>query len=302
MGVCVSVIEVAIKPGTASSTFLVQVVRSPTGEASAVVGIDVPSLLGRRTELEHAVLASSVGARRLLDETERRVQEVGRTLFAALLGSGEVGARYRASAAIAAERGQSLRLVLRIEDPALATLPWEAMYDDALGSYVCRRDQLVRHVSVPALATPLAVESPLRILGVVSSPRGLATLDTDKEKAQLERALGTLSGQGLTEIHWSPSAIWAELQDLLLGEQWHALHFIGHGDFDFAQDEGLLALVSETGRPDLVEASRLVDLLRQARPMPRLVVLNSCSGGATSTEDLFSGTAAALVPLPVKLS
>ena len=36
-------------------------------------------------------------------------------------------------------------------------------------------------------------------------------------------------------------------------------------------------------------------MLRQARPVPRLVVLNSCSGAATGVTDLFSGTAAALV-------
>ena len=73
------------------------------------------------------------------------------------------------------------------------------------------------------------------------------------------------------------------------------LHFIGHGDFDPGRDEGVLALVREDGRADLVAAHRLVDLLRQARPMPRLVVLNSCSGAAAGVSDLFSGTAAALV-------
>jgi CHAT domain-containing protein len=73
------------------------------------------------------------------------------------------------------------------------------------------------------------------------------------------------------------------------------LHFIGHGDFDPGRDEGLLALVGEDGRVNLVAAHRLVDLLRQARPMPRLVVLNSCSGAAAGASDLFSGTAAALV-------
>ena len=59
--------------------------------------------------------------------------------------------------------------------------------------------------------------------------------------------------------------------------------------------EGVLALTREDGRADLVAAHRLVDLLRQARPMPRLVVLNSCSGAAAGVSDLFSGTAAALV-------
>jgi hypothetical protein len=59
------------------------------------------------------------------------------------------------------------------------------------------------------------------------------------------------------------------LQDSLLDGQWHVLHFIGYGDFDPAQDEGVLALVREDGRADLVAAHRLVDLLRQVRPMPR---------------------------------
>ena len=94
---------------------------------------------------------------------------------------------------------------------------------------------------------------------------------------------------------WAPSATWADLQDLLLDGEWHVLHFIGHGDFDPGRDEGVLALTREDGRADLVAATRLVDLLRQARPMPRLVVLNSCSGAAAGASDLFSSTAAALV-------
>ena len=186
-------------------------------------------------------------------------------------------------------------MVLRIDDPVLAGLPWEAMYDQAAGGYVCRRDQLVRHVPVASVPAPLRVRPPLRILGVVSSPRGLPTLDVEKEQDQLARALARPAGQGLAELCWAPSANWADLQDLLLDGQWHVLHFIGHGDFDPGRDEGVLALVREDGRADLVAAHRLTDLLRQARPMPRLVVLNSCSGAAAGTGDLFSGPAAALV-------
>jgi CHAT domain len=55
------------------------------------------------------------------------------------------------------------------------------------------------------------------------------------------------------------------------------------------------AVVAEDGRSHNVAAHRLVTLLRQANPMPRLVVLNSCLGAQSSTSDLFSGTAAALV-------
>ena len=160
---------------------------------------------------------------------------------------------------------------------------------------MCRQDQLVRHVPVASVPAPLRIWPPLRILGVVSSPRGLPALDVEKERDQLARALARPVGRGLAELHWAPSATWADLQDLLLDREWHVLHFIGHGDFDPDRDEGVLALTREDGRADLVAAHRLVDLLRQARPMPRLVVLNSCSGAAAGTSDLFSGTAAALV-------
>ena len=289
------VIEVAIGPGGAPGVFRVEVVESPAGEASATVELDADSLLARREQLQQAVLASAVPSRSVLPETERLVREVGQVLFTGLLGTGEVAGRYRASAAIAAERGQGLRVVLRIDSPTLAGLPWEAMYDQATGAYVCRQDQLVRHVPAASVPAPLHVRPPLRILGVVSSPRGLPALDVDKEQDQLARALARPASQGLAQLHWAPTATWADLQDLLLDGEWHVLHFIGHGDFDPGQDEGVLALTREDGRADLVGAHRLVDLLRQARPMPRLVVLKSCSGAAAGASDLFSGTAAALV-------
>jgi CHAT domain-containing protein len=150
-------------------------------------------------------------------------------------------------------------------------------------------------VDVASVPTALAVSPPLRILGVVSSPRDLPKLDTEKETAQLARAISRLTAEGLAEITWAPSARWADLQDALQGGTWHAIHFIGHGGFAQGREEGALALTAENGQADLVEASRLVDLLRQARPMPRLAVLNSCSGAASGITSLFSGTAAALV-------
>ena len=288
-------IEVTIGPGGVPGIFRVGVVSSPAGEASATVELDAESLLARRGLLQQAVLASAVPSRRVLPETEQPVREVGEVLFAGLLGAGEVAGRYRAAAAVAAERGEELRVVLRIDDPALAGLPWEAMFDQGAGVYVCRQDQLVRHVPVASVPAPLRVRPPLRILGVISSPRGLPALDVDKEQDQLARALARPAAQGLAELHWAPAAAWADLQDLLLDGEWHVLHFIGHGDFDPGRDEGVLALTREDGRADLVAAHRLTDLLQQARPMPRLVVLNSCSGAAAGAGDLFSGTAAALV-------
>ena len=56
----------------------------------------------------------------------------------------------------------------------------------------------------------------------------------------------------------------------------------------------MLAFAGRDGRADYVTASSLADLLDEAEPTPRLVLLNSCQSGAGGTDDLFSGTAAAL--------
>jgi len=288
-------IELAIGPGEVKGTYRVEVTQSPAGEAFAAVQLDVEALLARREQLQNAVLASASGNRSMLTATERPVREAGLALFSALLGSGEVSGRYRASAALAASSGQGLRVILRIATPALAGLPWEAMYDEAAGAYVCRRDHLVRTVPVASVAASLMVRPPLRVLGVISSPQGLTSLDVEQEQDHLARALSRLSSQGLIEVHWAPEATWASLHEILLSGEWHVVHFIGHGNFDAEQDEGTLALTGENGRAEWVEADRLVDLLRQARPMPRLVVLNTCYGAASGAQDLFAGIAAALV-------
>ena len=185
--------------------------------------------------------------------------------------------------------------MVRIDDPFLARLPWEAMYDDASGAYVCRRDQLVRHVSVASVVTPLAVDLPLRILAVVSSPDGPDELDMAAERRQLNNPLSDLIDEREVELVRAPSAVWANLQETLLDGPWHVVHFVGHGKFEPDLGEGALALVQRDGSADWVGASRIVDLLRRARPVPRLVVLNSCSGATVGTNDLFSSTAAALV-------
>ena len=196
---------------------------------------------------------------------------------------------------MAAVREQRLRVTLRIDSAELSGLPWEAMYNEATSTYLCLEHQLVRQVPVPAVAAPLTVSLPLRVLGVVSVPPDLAAVGASQERDLLGHALASAVSAGLVEVTWAPSATWSGLHELLLSGDWQVLHFIGHGAFDRERDTGVIALTGEDGRVDLVEATRFVGLLHQAHSMPRLVVLNSCSGATTSATDLFSGTAAALV-------
>ena len=287
-------IELEICATSSPDEFTTRVISAPSGgEPSAVARLDVDGLLRDRDTLETTVLASAVTGRKTVSSDEEQLRQMGRLLFDALF-SGPVLGTYRASLGVAQQRGEPLRVVLRLTAPRLAALPWEALYDPETGTYICRREPLVRHVPAP-YPEPLKVAPPLRVLGLVASPRGMPALDVSAEQDHLSQALATPIAEGLIQIEWLAQATWEAVQEKLLSGRWHVLHFVGHGDYDPGNDQGVIALVGEGGRVNLVGAEQLADLLNEARPTPPLVVLNSCSSGQEGTQDLFSGTAAALV-------
>jgi CHAT domain-containing protein len=75
---------------------------------------------------------------------------------------------------------------------------------------------------------------------------------------------------------------------------WHVFHFVGHGGFDPATEEGAIALSNDAGHMHLLRAYSLAELLDDHYPL-RLVFLNSCEGARGSESDAFSSTAATLV-------
>jgi hypothetical protein len=289
-------IELEIGPGSIPGEYAVRVVRAPSGgHASGTFDLDVESILARLGDLEATVLASAALARRQTPARERPVRQVGQQLFQALF-SREVYGTYRASLGAAQQSGRQVRMVLRLAAPQLAALPWEMLFDPETESYLCHTEPLLRHVPAPDYhLNPLEVEPPLRVLGVVASPRGLPPLDVEAEKEHLAKALAGPVAAGRIELVWVEHATWDEVHEHLLAGPWHVLHFIGHGDYDVDTDEGQITLIRADGRADRIEASRFVDLISTARPVPRLVVLNSCYSGRSGEQDLFSGTAAALV-------
>ena len=288
-------IEIEIGAGSGAGNYIVRVVSALSGgEPTSTLQLDVEELLSRRALMETTVLASAVAARRSVPATEQPVREVGQQLFEALFPAGPVNSTYRSSLGMARQRGTRLRVVLRLTAPELAALPWETLFDPETETYLCRQEPLVRHVPAPHTLGPLPVSPPLRILGLVASPRGLDPLDVDAEMDRLAEALAEPVAEGLVEVVWVPQATWEGVHTRLLAGEWHVMHFVGHGDYDAGTDEGVLAMVGNDGRADLIEASRLADLLGEAQPTPRLVVLNSCASGQSGAQDLFSGTAAAL--------
>jgi len=289
-----SVIELEVAAGPADGQFTVRVVRpAGDGEPTGTMQLDAGAYLGALEELETVVLASAAAGRRILSPGEQRLRDVGRQLFDALF-SGPVHEVYRASVSAADQRGERLQVVLRLDVPELAAIPWEAMYDTENDQYICLNDPLIRHIP-STTAEPVEVTSSLEVLALVASPDGLTSLDVEAERKKLSDALAEPIADGRIHLKWLMQAGWDDVQDEMLSGTWHVLHFIGHGDYDLTSDQGVIALVGDDGGPHLVEADRLADLLNQATPTPRLVVLNSCKSGRSGASDLFSSTAATLV-------
>jgi outer membrane protein assembly factor BamD (BamD/ComL family) len=178
----------------------------------------------------------------------------------------------------------------------LARLPWEFLYDPRQGEYVCmsRDTPVVRYIELPQPIKPLSVAPPLCILGMVSSPSNLPTLDLAREKQRLEKAIASLQAENLVKLTWLAAPTWRELQRAMRAGPWHIFHFIGHGGFDPAADEGLIAFEDESGKAQLLLATELGRLLADHRSL-RLALLNACEGARASQHDIFSSSAAVLV-------
>ena len=194
------------------------------------------------------------------------------------------------------QQGKGLRLKLRLQTPQLAALPWEFLYDHRRGEYLClsRNTPTIRYLELPEPIPKLKVEPPLRILGMIASPEDLPRLDVEREKQRIETAVQGLKEKGFLHLTWLPGQTWQDLQQAMWGGPWHIFHFIGHGGFDRANDEGLLALADDQGEKDLLSATQVASLLADHQSL-RLVLLNSCEGAKGSDLDIYSSTAAILV-------
>src|SRR5579885_1930124 len=289
-------VDLEISPGSGREYPLV--VRSAAGSEARLTmrfPFDDLALQNRLKDSQIALLRSANLHRKVLSEEEQAVQDFGRSLFEALLG-GNALAIYDVSRSRAAQEGRpGVRLRLRILDPALAALPWEYLYDPRQGEYLClsRSTPLVRYPEIAQPIQPLTVVPPLRILGMTANPSDMDELDVAREQERVREALKTLEEAGQVELTWLKGQTWEDLQEAMWGGPWHIFHFIGHGGFDTRREEGVIALADERGKAHLLNATQLALLLTN-HPSLRMVILNACEGGKSSSRDLFSSAAATL--------
>ena len=277
----------------------VRVIKSPAGETSSQPFVtpfkefelaNFLTRVGRPRTTRRDFRMPSANAKDLAE-----AKDVGGRLFGALFPGQAMTACLVGSLAEARSHHKGLRIRLRVTDcPEFADYPWEFLYDRSVDRFLCLSAQtpLVRYLELPGAVDPLPVESPLRILAVISTPSDLDPLNVEREWSNLKTAMAEVEERGLVEIDRLPAATMTELQRHLRNSRYHVLHFMGHGGFD--DNGGVLVFQGSDGRSRLVGAEELGVHLHD-HPTMGLVLLNSCEGARTGATDPFSGTAQELI-------
>jgi hypothetical protein len=261
-----------------------RVLESPQGD-SPFIDVAWPF----EAEEENEFLAEIYGGlrqRRGRSAKVSTIQDFGGKLFDAVF-TGDIEHLFRASLDAAHRAGTGLRIRLRLpDDSALHSRPWEFLFDTESREFLAVREHtpLVRYLPVAQPIPPITVEGPLRILVALAAPSDHPRLDVAREWEILMNALEAPVSAGQVELRRVPGrCTFDNLRDSLRHFNAHIFHFIGHGI------PGALVLEQETGKGMEMEATHL----RSAFPsgaLPRLIVLNSCSG-AIGEDMPFSGLA-----------
>ncbi len=214
------------------------------------------------------------------------IQDFGGRLFDAVF-AGDIEHLFRSSLDTAFRAGKGLRIRLRLpEDSELHARPWEFLFDTECGEFLAVHEHtpLIRYLPVAKPIPPITVEGPLRVLVALSSPTDHPRLDIAREWEILCQALEPSITAGRLELRRVPgNCTFDNLRDSLRHFSTHIFHFVGHGL------PGALVLEQESGRGLEMEATHLRAVFPSGA-LPRLIVLNACSG-AISEDVPFSGLA-----------
>jgi hypothetical protein len=235
--------------------------------------------------------------RRMESPQLERARAFGGRLYKAVFNE-ELDELLATSLTEAGAAGKGLRIRLRLGDaPDLVNIPWEYLYRPASDDFFALSNwtPIIRYLDVEDRMPAADLEPPLKILVMISNPVEYQdTLDVDREWDRLQDAFADLQKTGHVQLKKLERATEQDLQRELRRNDYHIFHFIGHGEFNEQEQDGVLLLEDEHRRTKLVSGRGLGTVLRDSRAM-RLVVLNNCEGARASDTDPFSGAAQSLV-------
>lgn len=277
-------------------------VDSPAGSANAHIELpaDIREAAAQLNKLSGAFRGAEDTTTRNMEfegEEERSPAEIGTALYKALF-SGNVGRMYDRSYSSLQdpESGLRIKLHLNLEDPEvskLAQVPWEYVYEKDTMEYLTlsRQTPIVRYIEVQRRPGVHPLEGELRILVVMSSPKGVHPLDLNRERDLIQK---TWAGESDVDVDFLENPTRESLLAKLVAREYHVLHYMGHGAHDPVTGAGALVLEDDDGEAVMLDAQTLGTWLRDA-PSIRLAFLNACDTGRAGTDEPFAGVANRLV-------
>jgi len=224
---------------------------------------------------------------------DKRLVDYGQRLYNYLFGDGaklqnflEFNDAYR--------RQARLTLALHPSAAALWRLPWEYLHDKTDFLCLSGRFLLNRAPAGMGQLEPPETPRPLRILVVIAGPDDQPELNFEQELAVMQEALDEAQRQGWVQVDYLDDATLEALRERLGREEYHVLHYTGHGAYSETEEKGQLCFEDETGRADLVSADALRPLLIN-QPSLRLAILSACQSAQTGGLEAFDSVATGLL-------
>lgn len=171
-----------------------------------------------------------------------------------------------------------LRLYFQKEQSELLRIPWEFMFDGRHFLAASPKMTVTRALEGLSCGKKKPVGRKLRILGVISSPLDLPgshRLQTDKERMLIHQAFDNTYVSDMIEIDFLDTASIRNIQEALDKEEYHILHFTGHGIYSRQESICYLLLEDDFGSAMRVDNDTVADLLSRYQSL-RLVVLSGC--------------------------
>jgi len=225
-----------------------------------------------------------------LAETDgAQLVEFGASLHKCLFSDG-VGDLLRESlGSVRQDDDKGVRIRLMISPPEVAALPWEVLYDQRNKCFLSTsgKTPLTRYIRLFEPIKSLKIRPPVRVLVLIPEDSGL---DVEKEKALIEEAFAGLEIVTVKILEGKVTR--SRISEALVEEQYHILHFIGHGVFESGQ--GHLVINSADGGRDIISDEVFAHFFQDYSSL-KLIVLNACQGAAVDSARPLAGMAPQLV-------
>jgi tetratricopeptide (TPR) repeat protein len=253
--------------------------------------------------LESGVAVGSEQAQQQIKFRQDDLVRYGQGLYNDLFGKGDHFKRYLAKQPHLQNGAQ---IVLRLQNTAseLWNIPWEYMHDGTNFIGIQPRYLITRSLTDTKLERPnldlTKLPCPLRVLLVIAHPKDAPPLNVDTEIAMIRRAVKPAERAGLLEVDFVEEGTLENLEQALSSNDYHILHYAGHGSV--LPIGSCLMLEDEHGLSRPVFVHQLLPLVQKSSSL-RFVFLNACKAGTITATKASSGIAAGLLQaVPAVLS